>query len=312
MFVGDGCLMEGISHEACSLAGTLKLGKLIAFYDDNDISIDGEVAGWFTDDTAARFEAYGWQVIRDVDGHDSASIAAAIDKAIAQSVKPTLICCKTVIGYGAPNKAGHGIDPRCAPRRRGGGRSAANAWLVRAALPGSRRRCRCLGPTGTRRGRRGGLDDLLTAYANEYPDLARELGRRMSGELPRDWAAFADDAIATIDAAGGAMATRKASLLALNAFAPKLPELVGGSADLTGSNLTLHDGSIVITGDDSKGNYVYFGVREFRDDRDLQRACPSRRDHPLLGDLPRVLRLRAQRTANGRAHEGSANTRLHA
>jgi transketolase len=263
VFLGDGCLMEGISHEACSLAGTLQLGKLIAFYDDNNISIDGEVGGWFTDDTATRFESYGWQVIRDVDGHDSAAIAAAIDAATAQSEKPTMICCKTIIGFGAPNKQGtastHGAplgEEEIAAARAELGWSApafevpadiAEAWDGRA---------------------RGATDEeawarLLTDYANEHPDLAREFGRRVNGDLPKDWAAFADEAIAAIDSAAESMATRKASLVALNAFAPALPELVGGSADLTGSNLTKHDGSSVISGDDAGGNYIYFGVREF-------------------------------------------------
>jgi len=263
VFLGDGCLMEGISHEACSLAGTLNLGKLAAFYDDNNISIDGEVGPWFTDDTPQRFEGYGWQVIRDVDGHDSKSIAAAIDQAAAEAHKPTLICCKTIIGFGAPNKQGtastHGAplgDEEIAATRVELGWSAppfvvpediAEAWDGR---------------------KRGAADEnawaeILTAYANAHPDLATQFGRRVNGELPGNWAEFADESIAAIDAAGETMATRKASLVALNAFAPALPELVGGSADLTGSNLTKHAGSSVITGDDAGGNYIYFGVREF-------------------------------------------------
>jgi len=263
VFLGDGCLMEGISHEACSLAGTLKLGKLIAFYDDNDISIDGDVSGWFTDDTPARFESYGWQVIRDVDGHDSAAVAAAIDRATVESARPTLICCKTVIGYGAPNKQGsastHGAplgeDEIAAARKTLGWdhppfeipATFAAAWDARE---------------------RGASEEaawaeLLGAYATAHPELAKEFGRRVNGELPDGWASFADAAIAEIDAAGENMATRKASLVALNAFAPQLPELAGGSADLTGSNLTKHDGSKVITGGDAGGNYIYFGVREF-------------------------------------------------
>ncbi|MCK5325346.1 MAG: transketolase [Woeseiaceae bacterium] len=263
VFLGDGCLMEGISHEACSLAGTLKLGKLVAFYDDNNISIDGEVGGWFTDDTPRRFESYGWQVIRDVDGHDSASIAAAIDAATAEREKPSLICCKTVIGFGAPNKQGtastHGAplgeEEIAAARVELGWKSPpfevpseiATAWDGRT---------------------RGAADEsawaeVLSGYANAHPDLAKEFGRRVNGELPDNWAEFAANAIAEIDAAGESMATRKASLLALNAFAPALPELAGGSADLTGSNLTKHAGSSVISGDDMSGNYIYFGVREF-------------------------------------------------
>jgi transketolase len=263
VFLGDGCLMEGISHEACSLAGTLKLGKLVAFYDDNNISIDGEVDGWFTDDTPQRFESYGWQVIRDVDGHDSDSIAAAISQAIGESERPSLICCKTIIGFGAPNKQGtastHGAplgdDEIAAARAELGWKSPpfevpadiASAWD-----------CRVRGAS-----EEGAWAETLTAYANAHPDLAREFGRRINGDLPADWADFAAAAIARIDAAGETMATRKASLVALNAFAPVLPEMVGGSADLTGSNLTKHAGSAVITGDDTGGNYVYFGVREF-------------------------------------------------
>ncbi len=263
VFLGDGCLMEGISHEACSLAGTLKLGKLIAFYDDNDISIDGNVSGWFTDDTPGRFESYGWQVIRDVNGHDSAAVAAAIDQAAAETDRSSLICCKTVIGYGAPNKQGsastHGAplgeDEVAAARRELGWNyppfevppAIAAAWDARE---------------------RGAADEeawaeLLGKYAVAHPELAQEFGRRINRELPDGWASFADAAIAKIAAAGEVMATRKASLLALNAFAPRLPELAGGSADLTGSNLTKHAGSKVITGDDASGNYIYFGVREF-------------------------------------------------
>jgi transketolase len=263
VFLGDGCLMEGISHEACSLAGTLKLGKLIAFYDDNNISIDGEVGGWFTDDTPQRFESYGWQVIRDVDGHDAKSIAAAIDRATVEADRPTLICCKTTIGFGAPNKQGtastHGAplgDEEIAATR------AELDWdsspfeipaEIAAAWDGRTR---------------GAADEsawaeTLTAYANAHPELASEFGRRINGELPGNWAEFAADAIASIDAAGETMATRKASLVALNAFAPALPELAGGSADLTGSNLTRHGGSDVITGAEASGNYIYFGVREF-------------------------------------------------
>lgn len=263
VFLGDGCLMEGISHEACSLAGTLKLGKLIALYDDNNISIDGEIGGWFTDDTPKRFEAYGWQVIANVDGHDSAAIAAAIDKAAADGDRPTLICCKTVIGYGSPNKQGtaatHGAplgDDEVAATRKELGWDAppfeipaeiASAW------------------DGKARGAKleQAWQDLFTTYESSHPELAAEYLRRMRGDLPDDWNNFADKAIADIDAAGEDMATRKASLVALNAFAPALPELAGGSADLTGSNLTKHANSTVVTGDDASGNYIHFGVREF-------------------------------------------------
>jgi transketolase len=263
VFLGDGCLMEGISHEACSLAGTLKLGKLICLYDDNNISIDGEVDGWFTDNTAGRFEAYGWQVIDKVDGHDSAAIAAAIDQALADSERPALICCKTVIGFGAPNKQGtastHGapLGPEEVQASR-----AELGWdyppfeVPEEILDGW---------NAVDRGARYEQDwaDKFATYKEAYAELGAELERRMRGELPDGWNDFASKAIAQINAAGADMATRKASLVALNAFAPALPELAGGSADLTGSNLTKHDGSTVISGDDASGNYVYFGVREF-------------------------------------------------
>jgi transketolase len=263
VFLGDGCLMEGISHEACSLAGTLKLGKLIGFYDDNNISIDGEVGAWFTDDTVKRFESYGWQVVPDVDGHDAAAIAAAIEQASADTDRPTMICCKTIIGFGAPNKQGTasthgaplGADEIAAARKALGWESAAfeipddiaSAWD----------------------GKAGGVamesdwNAVFAAYSDAHPELATEFLRRMSNQLPDDWSEFADKAIATINAAGETVATRKASLIALNAFAPALPEMAGGSADLTGSNLTKHNGSIPISGDDAAGNYIWFGVREF-------------------------------------------------
>ncbi len=263
VFLGDGCLMEGISHEACSLAGTLGLGKLICIYDDNDISIDGNVSGWFTDDTAKRFDAYGWQVIDNVDGHDAAAIAGAIDAALADTGRPSLICCKTVIGYGAPNKQGtastHGAplgdDEVAAARKALGWEYApfeipdgiAAAWdALREGAAAEERWSAAFG-----------------AYEAEHPELAAEFTRRMAGRLPHGWCKHADAAIAAIDGEEADMATRKASLRALNAFAPLLPEMVGGSADLTGSNLTKHDGSTPITGDDAGGNYVWFGVREF-------------------------------------------------
>ncbi|MDG2289011.1 MAG: transketolase [Woeseiaceae bacterium] len=263
VFLGDGCLMEGISHEACSLAGTLKLGKLICLYDDNNISIDGEVGGWFTDDTVKRFESYGWQVVPNVDGHDAAAIAAAIEEASADPDRPTLICCKTIIGFGSPNKQGtastHGAplgdDEIAAARKELGWESAsfdipddiASRWDGKE---------------------RGASDEnawnvIFANYNAEYPDLANEFRRRMAGKLPSNWSDFADKAIADINAAGEKAATRKASLIALNAFAPALPEMAGGSADLTGSNLTKHNGSVPISGDDAEGNYVWFGVREF-------------------------------------------------
>lgn len=263
VFTGDGCLMEGISHEACSLAGTLKLGKLICLYDDNGISIDGETEGWFTDDTAKRFESYGWQVIDHVDGHDSAVVATAIEAAIADTERPTMICCKTVIGYGSPNKQGtagtHGAplgDDEIAEVRKALGwdyapfdipAEVSDAW--NAVDSGA--------------GVEAEWQKTWSAYQAAHPGLAAEFERRMSGALPADWNAFADKAIAAINAEGADMATRKASLVALDAFTPALPEMAGGSADLTGSNLTKHSGSDVITGDDASGNYIYFGVREF-------------------------------------------------
>lgn len=263
VFLGDGCLMEGISHEACSLAGTLKLGKLICFYDDNSISIDGDVGAWFTDDTAKRFESYGWQVIPDVDGHDSAAVTAAIEQASADSARPTLICCKTIIGFGAPNKQGtaatHGAplgdDEVTAARKQLGWEHA--PFVIPADIASAW--------DGKERGAaaENAWNELFAAYSDKHPELAGEFRRRMAGLLPDDWSDFADKAIADIAAAGENVATRKASLIALNAFAPLLPEMVGGSADLTGSNLTKHDGSVPISGDDAAGNYIWFGVREF-------------------------------------------------
>jgi transketolase len=263
VFLGDGCLMEGISHEACSLAGTLGLGKLICLYDDNGISIDGDVSGWFADDTPARFRAYGWQVIDDVDGHDPEAIANAIRQARGDTAHPTLICCKTVIGFGAPNKQGsestHGapLGPEevAAARETLGWKpeafeiptDVATAWDARAA--GS--------------GREQAWQKLMDAYAQAHPALAAELSRRLAGELPADWPDFCAKAIAEIASSDEKMATRKASRVVLDAFAPALPELIGGSADLTGSNLTLHSGSTVISHDDAQGNYIYYGVREF-------------------------------------------------
>ena len=263
VFLGDGCLMEGISHEACSLAGTLKLGKLICLYDDNNISIDGDTDGWFTEDTASRFVAYGWQVIDDVDGHDAVAVAAAIEQAVAETERPTLICCKTIIGFGAPNKQGsestHGAplgeDEVAAARKELGWDSPpfeipadiAEAWNARDRGIATETR----------------WSDVFDAYSEAYPELAAEFTRRMSGKLPRGWCEHADAKIAEINGEAAAMATRKASLMALNAYAPFLREMAGGSADLTGSNLTKHDGSTPISGDDADGNYVWFGVREF-------------------------------------------------
>ncbi|WP_375057798.1 transketolase [Zobellella sp. DQSA1] len=262
-FLGDGCLMEGISHEACSLAGTLGLGKLIAFWDDNGISIDGHVDGWFSDDTPKRFEAYGWQVIPAVDGHDSAAVAAAIDAARADTSRPTLICCKTVIGFGSPNKAGshdcHGAplgDAEIAATREQLGWSHAPFdipadvyadWDAKAKGQAAE----------------AGWNDQFAAYAAAHPELAAELQRRLNGELPADWAAQSADFIKTLQANPAKIATRKASQNALDAYGTILPELLGGSADLAPSNLTMHKGSQPISAEDASGNYLHYGVREF-------------------------------------------------
>jgi transketolase len=262
VLLGDGCLMEGISHEACSLAGVLGLGKLVAIYDDNGISIDGKVEGWFRDDTPKRFAAYGWNVIADVDGHDSRAIAAAIERARAQSAKPTLICCKTVIGKGSPNKAGtdavHGAalgDKEVAATREAIGwkhapfeipESIYREWDARA------------------KGRELEADwnARFAAYERAHPDAAREFRRRIGGELPTDWTSAVQRMLDRAADKAETVATRKASQLALEALGPSLPELLGGSADLTGSNLTLWSGSKAVSAT-QPGNYVYFGVREF-------------------------------------------------
>ncbi|ASG65023.1 transketolase [Idiomarina piscisalsi] len=262
-FLGDGCLMEGISHEVCSLAGTLGLGKLIAFYDDNGISIDGEVEGWFTDNTAKRFESYGWQVIEAVDGHDSEAITQAIEAARSETNKPTLIICKTVIGFGSPNKQGsescHGAplgdDEIAATRKQLNWSHDAfeipadvyQQWSAKdkgAAVESS-------------------WNKRWVAYEQEHPELAQELQRRLNGELPEDFSTTVFDYAQKLQNAPEAIATRKASLNVLNEFGPKLPELLGGSADLAGSNLTLWDGAKGVTAEDASGNYVYYGVREF-------------------------------------------------
>ena len=263
VFMGDGCLMEGVSHEACSLAGRFGLGKLIAFWDDNGISIDGEVAGWFTDDTPARFEAYGWQVIRSVDGHDPVEIQQAIDTARAETERPTLICARTVIGFGSPNKQGteatHGAplgDDEIAATRVNLGwecppfeipADVAEAWNTLEAGAAAE----------------AGWNERFAAYRNEFSDLAAEFERRMSGELPENWNDEAARIISELQAAGGDVATRKSSQIALNAFGPLLPELIGGSADLAGSNNTIWSGSVDVNEGTADGNYVYFGVREF-------------------------------------------------
>ncbi len=262
VFLGDGCLMEGISHEACSLAGTLGLGKLIAFYDDNGISIDGEVEGWFTDDTVGRFEAYGWQVIPEVDGHDPDSIRRAIDMALADGARPSLLCCRTIIGYGAPNKQGReechgaplGEDEVAAARMELGWEhppfvlpgDIAGAWDARergAQLEAAWR---------------AGLE----AYAAAYPADAAELDRRLNRGMPADWDEQTGRIISGISEKAESIASRKASLNALNAFGPLLPELIGGSADLAGSNYSIWSGSRDVR-ESADGNYIYFGVREF-------------------------------------------------
>ncbi|WP_299770114.1 transketolase [uncultured Pseudoteredinibacter sp.] len=263
-FLGDGCLMEGISHEACSLAGTLGLGKLIAFYDDNGISIDGEVEGWFTDDTPQRFESYGWQVIPAVDGHDSAAIKEAIEQARAEDGKPTLICCKTVIGFGSPNKQGK-EDCHGAPL------GAEEIALVRETLgwehdafeiPADIYAQWDANKAGAEA--QGAWEAQMAAYKDAHPELAAEFERRViRGDLPEDFSEKADAYIKECQEAGEKIASRKASQNSLNAFGPLLPELLGGSADLAGSNLTLWGGSKGISADDASGNYLFYGVREF-------------------------------------------------
>ncbi|WP_019612946.1 transketolase [Psychromonas ossibalaenae] len=261
-FLGDGCLMEGISHEACSLAGTLGLGKLIAFWDDNGISIDGEVEGWFTDDTPARFEAYGWHVL-EVNGHSREEIKAAIEAAKTKTTKPTMICCKTTIGFGSPNKQGThdchgaplGTEEILATRKaldwnygdfeipadiyagwdnKTNGQAAEKSW-----------------------------DKKFAAYASAFPELASEYKRRINSEMPSDWEAKSTLYIADLQADSANIATRKASQNCIEAFAPMLPELLGGSADLAPSNLTMWSGTKAITADDASGNYLHYGVREF-------------------------------------------------
>ncbi|KFZ30383.1 transketolase [Pseudidiomarina salinarum] len=263
VFLGDGCLMEGISHEACSLAGTLGLGKLIAFYDDNGISIDGEVEGWFTDDTAQRFNAYGWHVIEAIDGHDSAAVKDAIEKARSVTDKPTLIICKTIIGFGAPNKQGS--------------ESCHGAPLGEDEIKAAREQLGWdhgpfeipdeiyAGWSATEAGasRENDWHQRFAKYEEAYPELAHELSRRLKSELPADFDAQADAYIAKLQAEPADVASRKASQNTLNAFAPMLPELLGGSADLAGSNLTISKESKGVSADDASGNYVYYGVREF-------------------------------------------------
>ncbi|MCP4001782.1 MAG: transketolase [Gammaproteobacteria bacterium] len=263
VFLGDGCLMEGISHEACSLAGALGLGKLICLYDDNGISIDGDVAGWFADDTPARFRAYGWQVIADVDGHDAAAIHKAIEQAQANSEQPTLICCKTIIGFGSPNKQGteatHGAP--LGTEEIAAAREALGWSWEPFEVPDSIR----AGWDGHEAGQRveQAWDKTMATYREQYPELATEIDRRLAGDLPADWVEKVAAAIAEIGKNEKPLATRKDSQIAINAFASLLPEMTGGSADLTGSNLTNHDASVPVTREDASGDYIYYGVREF-------------------------------------------------
>jgi len=263
VFAGDGCLMEGISHEACSLAGTLGLGKLIAIYDDNGISIDGEVTGWFSDDTARRFEAYGWQVLSGIDGHDAAAVAQALAAARADSQRPSLLLCRTVIGWGSPNKAGTeachgaalGADEVAATRAAIGWAHAPfeipegiyAAWDARAAGAAAE----------------SAWQHMFEGYRAAHPELAADFQRQMAGQLPADWLQIAQRCLDSIEAAGGKDATRKSSEKVLNELGAALPELIGGSADLTGSNNTWHSSSRGITRADASGNYVWYGVREF-------------------------------------------------
>lgn len=262
-FLGDGCLMEGISHEVSSLAGTLGLGKLIMFYDDNGISIDGEVDGWFTDDTPKRFEAYGWQVIPEVDGHNPEAVRAAIEAGRANTAQPTLICCKTIIGFGSPNKQGteacHGAalgeDEIALTREKLGWNHGAfeipseiyGAWDAREKGAAAEAE----------------WTQAFADYEKAEPELAAELKRRMAGELPADFSEKAQAYIQECQDKGETVASRKASQNTLNAYGPMLPELLGGSADLAGSNLTIWNDSKPLTKEDASGNYVYYGVREF-------------------------------------------------
>ncbi|MCR4553898.1 MAG: transketolase [Succinivibrionaceae bacterium] len=261
VFMGDGCLMEGVSHEACSLAGTLKLGKLIAFWDDNGISIDGNTKGWFAEDTAARFAAYGWHV-QKVDGHDANAISKAIEEAQAVTDKPSIICCKTVIGFGAPKEGTSGVH----------GSPLGDAGIAEA----KKKLGWNYGPfeipaeyyeewNAVENGEKeyATWKELFENYKAAYPELAAEYSRRMKGELPADWEAKSTEFIRTLQNNPAKLATRKASQNALNAYGAILPELLGGSADLAPSNLTFHTNSKSITGDDASGNYVHYGVREF-------------------------------------------------
>jgi transketolase len=269
VFLGDGCLMEGISHEACSLAGTLGLGKLIAIYDDNNISLDGEVRGsheapaWFTDNTPMRFEAYGWHVIPVVDGHDADAVKAAIEEARSVTDKPTLICCQTKIGFGSPNKEG---KEEC----HGAPLGEDEIKLTREALGWNYDSFEVpeeiyAGWSAKEKGAaaEAAWNDKFAAYQAEYPELASEFERRMAGELPIGWDEHAAAYIAEVNANGEKLATRQSSQKAINGYGPLLPELMGGSADLAGSNLTLWSGAKGLAAGDASGNYIHYGVREF-------------------------------------------------
>ena len=263
VFLGDGCLMEGISHEVCSLAGTLGLGKLIAIYDDNGISIDGEVEDWFTDDTKKRFEAYGWDVISDVDGHDNNKIVTSLKQAKYKTDKPTLICCKTIIGFGSPNKEGkeecHGAalgDDEVALTRK-----ALNWNHKPFVIPSEIYEAWDAKNAGQKKQDQWNV--VFDQYQKEYPDLALDLQRRMKGEIPAGFEASANCYIHECQSNFEKIASRKASQNCLNAYGPMLPELLGGSADLAGSNLTIWKGSKPIKSDDASGNYIFYGVREF-------------------------------------------------
>ena len=262
-FLGDGCMMEGISHEACSLAGTLGLGKLIAFYDDNGISIDGEVEGWFSDDTQKRFEAYGWQVIPRVDGHDAEEIRQAIITAREETGRPTLICCKTIIGFGSPNKQGK-EDCHGAPL----GDEEIRLTREQLGWPHAPFEIPADVYSGWDAKQKGAAaendwNDAMAAFAKSHPELAAQFTRRMTGDLPADFEAQSAAIIANVNAQAATIASRKASQNSIEAFGPLLPELFGGSADLAGSNLTLWSGSKGISAEDPSGNYCFYGVREF-------------------------------------------------
>jgi transketolase len=262
VFLGDGCLMEGISHEACSLAGVLGLSRLIAIYDDNGISIDGKVQGWFRDDTPMRFRAYGWNVIENVDGHDSAAVARAIEQARAEASRPTLVCCKTVIGKGSPNKAGtDGVHGAALGDKEVAATRAAIGWdYPPFEIPQAVYQAWDARPKGAALEHE--WQARFDAYAAAHPEAAREFRRRMAGELPAGWAQSVEALLQKTAEKAETVATRKASQLAIEALAARLPELVGGSADLTGSNLTNWSGSKPVTATQA-GNYIYFGVREF-------------------------------------------------